>query len=64
MGYFMIFAAVPGFFVSAAILMGLSIAVCTRIGLGEFDYMTSMLVTITAWLTVAPLVAVGRKKRK
>lgn len=61
MGYFMILSAIPGFFVSSAILMGLSRAVGPKLGLDNVDYATAMLLTITLWLTVAPLVAVGRK---
>ena len=64
--YFMVLAAVPGFFISSLILMALWGAIAPKVGLGveSISYATAMLVTITAWLTVAPLVAVGRKRRK
>ena len=64
--YFMVLAAVPGFFISSLILMALWGAIAPKIGLEveTISYATAMLVTITAWLTVAPLVAVGRKRRK
>ena len=60
-GYFKILSAIPGFFVSSAILMGLSRAVGPKLDLEQVSYATAMLVTITIWLTVAPLDAVGRK---
>ena len=64
--YFMVLAAIPGFFISSLILMALWGAVAPKIGVSidSISYATAMLVTITAWLTVAPLVAVGRKRRK
>ncbi len=63
MGYFMVFAAIPGFFASSAILMGLWTVIAPRFGIASISYVTAMLITITAWLTVAPLVAVGRRRR-
>ncbi len=60
-GYFRILSAIPGFFISSAILMGLSRAVGPRLEMDNISYATAMLVTITLWLTVAPLVAAGRK---
>ena len=64
MGYFMILAAIPGFFVSSAILMGMWTVLSPHFGIANISYQTAMLITITAWLTVAPLAAVGRRKRK
>jgi hypothetical protein len=63
MGYFMILAAVPGFFISSVILMGLWTVIGPKVGLPDISYATAMLVTITLWLAVAPLVAVARKKK-
>lgn len=65
-GYFSVLAAVPGFFLSSLILMALWGQVAPKIG-GVDDtisYTTAMLVTITLWLAVAPLAAVGRKRKK
>ena len=62
-GYFMILAAIPGFFISSLILMALWGVIGPKIDLPTINYVTSMLITITAWLTVAPLVAAGRKKK-
>ena len=64
--YFMVLTAIPGFFISSLILMALWGAVADKLGVtpDSINYAEAMLVTITAWLTVAPLVAVGRKRRK
>jgi hypothetical protein len=63
MGYFRILAAIPGFFLSSFILMLLWDVVAPKLGItADINYVTSMLVTITLWLTVAPLAAVGRRK--
>ena len=35
-----------------------------RLGLVDINYVTSMLITITLWIAVAPLMAAGRKRRK
>ncbi len=63
-GYFRILSAIPGFFISSAILMGLWRAVAPKLDVNSISYATAMLLTITLWLTVAPLVAAGRKWRK
>ncbi len=60
MGYFIILAAIPGFFLSSLILMFLWGVVAPKIGLVSINYVTAMLVNITLWLAVAPLAAVGR----
>ena len=60
MGYFKIMAAIPGFFLSSFILMLLWGAIAPKIGLPKIGYPLSMLVTITMWLAVAPLAAVGK----
>ena len=59
-GYFRILAAIPGFFLSALILMFLWRTIAPQIGLANLNYPQSMLVTITLWLAVAPLAAVGK----
>jgi len=61
MGYFRVFAAIPGFFLSSFIFMLLWGVIAPKLGLPTINYPMSMLVTITLWLTVAPLAAAGRK---
>jgi len=62
MGYFRILGAIPGFFLSAFIFMLLWGVVAPKAGLvANIDYPTAMLITITLWLAVAPLAAVGRR---
>ncbi len=61
MGYFRILAAVPGFFLSSWFLMLLWGVIADIYGLQTLSYVNAMLVTITLWLAVAPLTAVGRK---
>ena len=63
MGYFRIMTAIPGFFLSSLFFMLLWDVVAPKLGLPDINYVTSMLVTITLWIAVAPLAAVGRKKR-
>ena len=63
MGYFKILAAIPGFFLSAFILMLLWGAIAPDFGIAAISYIKSMLITITLWLAVAPLVAVGQGHR-
>ncbi len=65
MGYFRILAAIPGFFLSALILMLLWNANIQKIipVATDINYAQSMLVTITAWLVVAPLATAGKKWR-
>lgn len=62
MGYFMILAAIPGFFLSSFILMLLWDVISPKLGWADINYVTAMLITITLWLTVAPLVAVAKRK--
>ena len=64
MGYFRILAAVPGFFLSAFFLMLLWGAIAPDFGIASITYVKSMLITITLWLAVAPLAAVGSKRGK
>ncbi len=60
MGYFRILAAIPGFFLSALVLMFLWNVIAPQLGLASVGYVTAMLLNITLWLAVAPLVAAGR----
>ena len=61
-GCFRILAAIPGFFISSLILMLLWGVFAPQIGLPTINYAQSMLVTITIWLVVAPLFAVGARQ--
>ncbi len=60
MGYFRILGAIPGFFLSALFLMLLWNAFAVDIGLEKIGYVMAMLLNITLWLAVAPLLAAGR----
>ena len=62
MGYFRILAAIPGFFLSSLFFMLLWDVISPKLGLGDINYVTSMLITITLWIAVAPLAAAGKKK--
>ncbi len=62
MGYFRIFAAIPGFFISSLILMLLWDVIRPVLGLPDINYVNSMLITITLWLVVAPLAAAANKR--
>jgi len=64
MGYFRILAAIPGFFLSSLFFMLLWDAVAPKLGLGDINYVTSMLITITLWIAVAPLAAVAGRRKK
>jgi len=63
-GYFAIFGAIPGFFISSLILMALWGVIAPKFGIENIDYVTAMLITITLWLAVAPLAAVGWKRKR
>ena len=56
-------AAIPGFFLSSLFLMLLWKPIASHFGIPEIDYVTAMLITITIWIIVAPLAAVGSRKR-
>ena len=60
MGYFRILAAIPGFFLSSFILMLLWGVIAPKLGIITISYTMAMLITITLWLAVAPLAAIGR----
>jgi hypothetical protein len=65
--YFKIVAAGPAFFLSAWLLMLFAGATSTDLGIRPFGYITSMVVTIGLWLTLAPaagaIARIGRKSR-
>lgn len=62
MGYFAILAAIPGFFLSSFFLMLLWGVIAPELDIKTVGYPMAMLITITLWLAVAPLAAVGRKR--
>jgi hypothetical protein len=62
-GYFRILAAVPGFFLSSFFLMLLWGVISPELGIDTIGYPMAMLINITLWLAVAPLVATGGKAR-
>lgn len=65
--FFRLLAAGPFFFVSAWVLMLFAGVVDTDVGIRPFGYITSMVVTIGLWLTLAPAVGaiarVGPKEK-
>ena len=63
--FFRLIAAGPMFFASAWLLMIFAGIVATDVGIRPFGYLTSMVVTIGLWLTLAPAIgAVGRDQAK
>ena len=63
--FFKLIAAGPLFFVSAWLLMLFAGIVGTDVGIRPFGYLTSMVVTIGLWLTLAPAIgAAGRAPAK
>jgi hypothetical protein len=61
--FFKLVAAGPMFFVSAWLLMIFAGIVSSDVGIRPFGYVTSMVVTIGLWLTLAPAIgAIGRPK--
>ena len=63
--FFGIVAAGPFFFVSAWVLMIFAGIVAADVGIRPFGYITSMIVTVAVWLTVAPAIgAIARTGRK
>jgi hypothetical protein len=63
--FFQIIAAGPFFFVSSWVLMIFAGIVGSDIGVRPFGYVTSMVVTIGLWLTLAPASgAIARTVRK
>ncbi len=64
MGYFMILAAIPGFFFSSFILMLLWGAITPGLNIDTIGYPMAMLVTLTLWLAVAPLAAAASRRMR
>jgi hypothetical protein len=64
--FFKLVAAGPMFFVSAWLLMIFAGIVGSDVGVHPFGYVTSMVVTIGLWLTLAPAIGAvgGGKSRK
>lgn len=63
--FFRLVAAGPLFFVSAWLLMIFAGIVAADVGIRPFGYLTSMVVTIGLWLTLAPAIGtVGRDPAK
>jgi hypothetical protein len=61
--FFKLLAAGPLFFVSAWLLMIFAGITASDVGIRPFGYLTSMVVTIGLWLTLAPAIgAIGRAK--
>jgi hypothetical protein len=64
--FFRVAAAGPFFFISSWVLMIFAGIVATDVGIRPFGYVTSMVVTIGLWLTLAPAVGaiarVGKKR--
>ena len=63
MGYFRILGAIPGFFLSAFLLMVLWGVIAPDLGIITISYVQSMLITITLWIAVAPLAVARRGNR-
>lgn len=59
--FFKLIAAGPMFFVSAWLLMLFAGATHADVGIVPFGYLTSMVVTIGLWLTLAPAVGAAAK---
>ncbi len=64
MGYFTILSAIPGFFLSSLITMLLWGVMAPNFGIEKIDYPMAMLITVTLWLAVAPLVAAAGRRAK
>jgi hypothetical protein len=54
--FFKIVAAGPAFFVSAWLLMIFAGITAADVGIRPFGYLTSMVVTVALWLTLAPAI--------
>jgi hypothetical protein len=63
--YFGIMSAGPFFFVSSWLLMLFAGITGDDVGIHPFGYVTSMVVTIALWLTLAPAIcAIARIKKR
>jgi hypothetical protein len=63
-GYFAILGAIPGFFLSAFIFMLLWGVISPNLGITKIGYPMAMLITITLWLAVAPLIAAAARRAR
>jgi len=63
-GFFTILAAIPGFFLSSFFFMLLWGVIAPNFGVEKIGYPMAMLITITLWLAVAPLVAAAGRRAK
>lgn len=61
-GYFMMFGAIPGFFLSSFFLMLLWGVIAPWLSIPTIGYANAMLVTFALWLAVAPLAVVRKRK--
>jgi hypothetical protein len=64
MGYFTMLAAIPGFFLSSLFFWLLWRVIAPIIGVCDINYVTSMLITVTIWIAVAPLAAAAGRRRR
>lgn len=63
--YFGLLAAGPSFFFSSWLLMLFAGGFAHDVGIRPFGYVTSMVVTIALWLTLAPAIgSVARLRRR
>jgi hypothetical protein len=63
--FFGVLAAGPFFFVSSWVLMLFAGITGADVGIRPFGYLTSMIVTIGLWLTLAPAIgAIARVRKK
>ena len=63
-GYFTVLAIIPGFVLSSLIFMAPWEVITPDCGIKKIGYTTAMLITISSWLTMAPLATTtGRRKR-
>jgi len=63
--FFGVLAAGPTFFLSSWVLMLFAGGVAGDVGIRPFGYITSMIVTIALWLTLAPAIgAIARTRRR
>ena len=62
-GYFMILAAIPGFFLSSFFLMLFSRAIAPHFNQVPLSYVMAMLINIALWVAVAPLAAARRGRK-
>ena len=63
MSYFMILSAIPGFFLSSWFTMLLWGVIAGKLGIAGISYPMAMLITITLWIAVAPLVGVAARRK-